>query len=391
MALSTLLDSNSRCELPLFFFFVLAMIILKIYTHIKSTSTSPSKLGYHRIGLPQNRSNIRDEYDPTYYSQPQDSYHIKALFIYPIKSCAGIELNVANVIPQGIEYDRIFCFAETAGKEQWEARTMRNGQFSKLALVRPEIWLPADNNEEHKDTGQGIMTIWYPRIVSSSRIISKLSMMLGIISRESSFQIPLSPSMNLPVPRVKIWKDNPLAHDYGQYIPSSFTDFIYDGDEKKKMTILRTYHNREIYRNAPRKETLGFQPITGFADAYPLHLLNIASVQDVARRCEIPLLTLRRFRANLIISGPPAFDEDDWKCIRIGSQVIVHTVAHTIRCRLPNVDPDTGIRHPSEPDKTMRSYRCIDPGEKRYACLGMQLVPAQRGIFFFFFFFFFYF
>ena len=46
--------------------------------------------------------------------------------------------------------------------------------------------------------------------------------------------------------------------------------------------------------------------------------------------------------------------------------------------QLPNVDPDTALRHPSEPDKTLKAFRCIDPGDHHNACLGMQLVPAKN-------------
>lgn len=31
-----------------------------------------------------------------------------------------------------------------------------------------------------------------------------------------------------------------------------------------------------------------------------------------------------------------------------------------------------------EPDQTMRSYRSIDSGSPKNACLGMQLVPADE-------------
>lgn len=62
---------------------------------------------------------------------------------------------------------------------------------------------------------------------------------------------------------------------------------------------------------------------------------------------------------------------------RIGSNYYV--VCRAARCRLPNVDPETGIRHRHEPDETMRRYRCIDPGAGKLACLGMDLVPARPG------------
>jgi uncharacterized protein YcbX len=46
---------------------------------------------------------------------------------------------------------------------------------------------------------------------------------------------------------------------------------------------------------------------------------------------------------------------------------------------MPNVDPVTGERHPTEPDKTLRSFRTVDAGTgPNIGCLGMQLVPISR-------------
>lgn len=42
---------------------------------------------------------------------------------------------------------------------------------------------------------------------------------------------------------------------------------------------------------------------------------------------------------------------------------------------MPNVDQDTGIRHPIEPDRSLRKYRNVDEGAKKKGCLGMQLTP----------------
>lgn len=52
-------------------------------------------------------------------------------------------------------------------------------------------------------------------------------------------------------------------------------------------------------------------------------------------------------------------------------------IPQTVRCRLPNVD----IRHPVDPEKTLKSFRCIDAGDRNNACLGMQLVPAVEGMY----------
>ncbi|KAI5779448.1 MOSC domain-containing protein [Peziza echinospora] len=133
---------------------------------------------------------------------------------------------------------------------------------------------------------------------------------------------------------------------------------------------------------APTEAELGYQPNTAFADAYPLHIINMSSVRELNGRLEnsIPELSCVRFRSNIIVSGPAPFQEDDWKIIKLGENTI-YTSCRTARCNLPNVDQETGEKHPSEPAKTMRSYRCIDPGTRLNACMGMQAVPAvQDGL-----------
>ncbi|RMJ24665.1 MOSC domain protein [Aspergillus sp. HF37] len=357
--------------------------------------------GCRRLGLPPGKTNLHDEYDPKYTGgvpsghlgqDGQPSWRVKALFTYPIKSCAGLELEAADAASTGLAYDRQFCFAEyvapsnpgDARNARWDLRTLRDGRFSKLALVRPEIWVPDPSARDYEpgmeERGLGNL--------------EKLGTLLGLVSPQLSFRVPLSPPDHNAYPSgpVTVWKDRPVAYDYGRHIPLSFRDFVLSG---RPLTLFRVHpcHHREIFRNAPRKEQLGFQPVTGFADAYPIHLLNLASVRDVASRCvtTIPDLSIRRFRSNIVVQGPTAFEEDHWKRIRLrpqgspnrgsdddGKAVDIHTVCRTVRCRLPNVDPATGVRHPSEPDGTLKSYRRIDAGSEMNACLGMQLVPAVQ-------------
>ena len=276
----------------------------------------------------------------------------------------------------------------------WTARTLRDKRFERMALIRTEIWVPDSSAGDYAPDldvikSQGVMIISYPRTFSGlASFLGKLGIALGIISKEHFLQVPLSPPpdhlSSYPSTPVKIWKDSPIAYNYAHHIPSSLRTYL--GSDTLTLFRINTSHHREIFRCAPPKETLGFQTVTDFADAYPIHLLNLSSVRDVASRCvaDIPRLSIRRFRANIVVQGPAAFEEDHWKRIAIGGVgdgVEIHTVCRTVRCRLPNVDPDTGARHPSEPDRTLRGYRRIDPGCLAYACLGMQLVPAVESRF----------
>lgn len=349
----------------------------------------PRPKGCRLLGLaPGQKSNLHDEFNPV--SSYGTSYRIKALFTYPLKSCRGIELQVADVVPTGLQFDRMFTFAEY-GADGWNCRTLRNSGFHNLALIHPEIWVPDPSASDYDPAfpevlSRGVMVVSYPHLCPAGwrGLLTQTGMMLGIVSRRHFFQVPLSPNVEEKLVPVTIWKDQPLSYDCGQYLPASLHAFLgkdIKGQNQKQINLFRASaeHHRKIYRNAPRKENLGFQPTTSFADAYPIHLLSLSSHRDVASRCAyaIPRLTICRFRANVIIEGPDAFAEDHWKRISIDGTEI-HTVCRTVRCLLPNVDYDTGVRHPHEPDRTLKTYRRIDLGAKQYACLGMQLVPAKR-------------
>ncbi|KAJ5927759.1 MOSC N-terminal beta barrel [Penicillium verhagenii] len=354
--------------------------------------------GCRRLGLPPGKSNLHDEFDSKYNSgvPPTEkdgdlpAWRIKALFTYPLKSCGGIELQTSDIVPTGLKFDRQFVFAEH-GAEGWNTRTLRNAGFQRLALIHAEIWVPDPSARDYDPSlpgiqSQGIMIISYPRPQlpgRARRALEKVGMTIGILRSRHSFQVPLLPSQDsiseYPLLPVKIWKDKPLAHDYSALIPSSLHAYLGFNPAASPLGLFRAspVHTRQIFRNAPRKEAIGFQPNTAFADAYPIHLLSLSSHRDVAARCAyaIPKLSIVRFRANIVIQGPSAFAEDHWKRISIGG-VEIHAACRTVRCKLPNVDPLTGVRHAAEPDRALKSYRKIDDGDRTNACLGMQLVPA---------------
>lgn len=46
---------------------------------------------------------------------------------------------------------------------------------------------------------------------------------------------------------------------------------------------------------------------------------------------------------------------------------------------MPNVDPDTGLRHKVEPDRTLRKQRAVDKEMPGTGCLGIQLCPIFKS------------
>ncbi|KAJ5787020.1 MOSC N-terminal beta barrel [Penicillium paradoxum] len=376
---------------------IVILSFLPVLLFVLRTWRTNNPRGCRRLGLPLGQSNLDDEFDSKYshglpYNQDDDgrpSWRVKALFSYPLKSCGAVELQASNVVPTGLEFDRQFVFAEY-NNDEWNIRTLRNAGFNCLALIHPEIWVPDPSAPDYdaelpEVKSQGVMVVSYPRTPPAGwqGLYVKVGMTLKILKSRHTFQVPLLPpaNSNFPLVPVKIWKDKPLAYDYGKLLPASLHTYLGSDPSRNTLTLFRAsaLHSRQIFRNAPRKEELGFQPNTAFADAYPIHLLSMSSHRDVAARCAyaIPQLSIRRFRANIIIQGPAAFEEDYWKRLSIGGTEI-YASCRTVRCRLPNVDPLSGDRHRAEPDRTLKSYRRIDDGDRTNACLGMQLVPAKE-------------
>ncbi|CAK7228166.1 hypothetical protein SCUCBS95973_006788 [Sporothrix curviconia] len=99
----------------------------------------------------------------------KSSGRIESLWVYPVKSCQGIQVSRSRVLPAGLEFDRLFTFAQLqspfparAGTvvrgngnnsdddhdnngnadelETWDAITQR--QFPMLASLQVELWRP---------------------------------------------------------------------------------------------------------------------------------------------------------------------------------------------------------------------------------------------------------
>ena len=84
-------------------------------------------------------------------------------------------------------------------------------------------------------------------------------------------------------------------------------------------------------------------------------IMSAAGAEDYARHSG-EALSINRFRANFIISGCAAFDEDTWAEIWIGD-VKLHNMKPCQRCSNTLVDPASGEKHAKfEPLRTLNKY-----------------------------------
>jgi uncharacterized protein YcbX len=112
-----------------------------------------------------------------------------------------------------------------------------------------------------------------------------------------------------------------------------------------------------------------------FADAYPLLLISEASLEDLNGRLREEV-SMRRFRPNIVVAGCDAYDEDDWRNIRIG-EMPFDGAKNCARCVFTTIDPDTGQQHPQlEPLRTLGGYR---RGASGGVLFGRNLIPRGSG------------
>ncbi|KAF1995434.1 hypothetical protein P154DRAFT_538800 [Amniculicola lignicola CBS 123094] len=372
----------------------------------------PPPAGCRKLGL-NGTSNLSDQYSPKFSKggepTPENPWTVKALFIYPLKSCAGIELKESDIVSTGLKYDRQFTLAQQStslpsleGKVEssWHFVTQRT--FPRMAQVETEIWIPHPQAPDYSldaefVKSEGCLAVRFPFSpdvgfsIDGFKGYGKVlaAKFAGLSEPMVEFRVPFNPPreritrMGYTSEEVTIWKDSPKALNMESEIPHEIMDKLrYALGVTNPLTLFRidTTKYREVFKCAPKKQDVGFQTIIGMQDSYPLHILNLASVHHVAShlpRAHRKGLNALRYRANVYITGPPAFDEDNWAKAVIGNGTY-HISCRTTRCKLPNVDPETGVADRNEPGTTMRKYRVIDQGSQS-PCLGMQVTPLTGG------------
>ncbi|KXJ92281.1 MOSC domain-containing protein [Microdochium bolleyi] len=383
--------------------FVIPIILL-----VPPVSPRPSDalVQTHSIaGIQQSKSNIIQE------AIEKAPPTIKGLLVYPIKSCAGVELAQSRVLPHGLEHDRVFTFAQLKSqfpvavdadgnqrdKHSWEFITQR--QFARLALLKIELWLPDEAKLKRQGLGltqEAFVTVRFPWKELGWRGILETTAAKFRRGLWAEAEREVLLPMDFPLGKeiedkgytyepVTIWKDSVMALNMAKELPEELQLFI---GVSNKLALFRVdpAQLRNVTGNAPKKVVAGYQPVAKFQDAYPLNLINLASVQDfdahVPKDEDLKQVDVFRFRPNIIISGAPAYAEESWKKIRFtrGTSNFHRELAADV-CKLPNVDPVTAVRHPTEPDKSLRTHRKVDEGAPLKGCMGMQMVPMFDDIF----------
>jgi len=239
---------------------------------------------------------------------------VKHIFIYPIKSLAGISLSASETVVRGLTYDRRYMLVDEEGL------FISQRTFPPLALFKTGI----ANGE---------------LLVTDTRTGSEIILPLQKEEGQKSM--------------VKIWSD-----ECEGVLVNEEADRFFSIALGKKCRLV--YMPEQTHRPVNPKYAENGE-VSSFADDYPLLIIGSASLEDLNRRLqdknEAPLWW-DRFRPNIVIETTVPYEEDEWKEFRIGNNLF-RGASLCGRCVMTTIDQQTGVAG-KEPLKTLAGYRTFE-------------------------------
>ena len=251
--------------------------------------------------------------------------HVSALYRYPVKSCAGSSLEVADLGPRGIAHDREFMLVEPASGLFFTQR-----ELPRMALIEPA--------REHcalRLRAPGMPDLTAPVLAAGQ-------------TRE-----------------VLIWRDRCTAVDQGDEAAAWLSQFL-----RRPCRLVRMAEDH--VRRVDPTYAVSEEDQVGFADGYPFLVISEESLADLNARLARPL-PMNRFRPNIVVRGGTAYEEDRWRRVRIGG-IEFHLVKACARCAITTTDQATA-EVGREPLATLATYRRSERG----VLFGQNAIHAATG------------
>jgi uncharacterized protein YcbX len=239
---------------------------------------------------------------------------LQAMYLYPVKSCAGIAVREALVIETGLELDRAWMVVDEYGE------FLSQRELPRMALVAPTL--------------------------RTNDLVLRAPGMLALHLSLDAVEAPC---------RVRVWDDEVRAYDMGDLAAQWFGDFL-----GRKARLVR--FDPEHKRLSEARWSGGVEAQAAFSDGFALLVVSTASLAELNRRLAErgqPPVSLERFRPNLVLDGLDAHAEDFVDTLTLDSPdgpVVLKLTKPCARCSIPNVDPATAATG-SEPGDTLATYR----------------------------------
>ena len=244
---------------------------------------------------------------------------IARLFIYPVKSCAGVALPEVLLTETGLEFDRAWMVVAADGV------FVSQRELPRMALIQPQM-------------KQMEMVLRAP----------------GMLALHIAFD-----RVERPV-RVKVWRDEVAAYDMGDIAAQWFSDFLSEPGKPQTLRLVR--FDPEHKRLSNMTWTKGVEAPNLFSDGFPLLVTSENSLAELNEKLVAAghgAVGIERFRPNIVLAGIEAQDEDRVETMHIATaegEAHIEPSKPCPRCPIPDIDPKTAISTP-EVNDTLRTYR----------------------------------
>jgi uncharacterized protein len=271
---------------------------------------------------------------------------VTALTRYPVKSCRGQALQSALVRPWGLAGDRRWMLVDDAG------RVVTARQEPALLLVTPRLERldrPGGCDRSDDSSGAGL-----------------------VLDAPGQGELAIAEPTGTDQVTVQVWDDLVGAAAASAAADDWFSAYL---GRSVRLVFLDDPRGRPVDARYGRRDD-----VVSFADAYPLLLTttdSLDALNDLIWTGPWPYeapVGMIRFRPNVVVSGVPAWAEDGWKRIRIGS-VEFRSARGCARCVVTTMDPDTAETG-HEPLATLARHRRWD-GKLWF---GMNLIPDVADV-----------
>ncbi|MDP1739675.1 MOSC domain-containing protein [Polaromonas sp.] len=274
---------------------------------------------------------------------PDLTASITSLWVYPVKSCGGVQLPEAILLDTGLEFDRAWMVVDAEGV------FLSQRELPRMALIQPQL--------KYHD-----MVLRAPGMLALHIALDQVEQ---------------------PV-RVTIWDDEVKAYDMGPIAAQWFTDFLgvparlvrFDPEEKRLSSL---------------RWTGGVEALNQFSDGYPVLVVSEASLAGLNEKLVAAggaAVGMARFRPNIVLGRAGGddggglelapHDEDRVGVMHIETSqgpVQLKPVKPCARCPIPDIDPATAQSSPDVGDM-LQTYR-QDPRLNGAVSFGMNLIVLQ--------------
>ncbi|WP_341328459.1 MOSC N-terminal beta barrel domain-containing protein [Methylotuvimicrobium sp. KM2] len=231
---------------------------------------------------------------------------LSGIYIYPVKSLAGIAVDRWPVTEKGLRYDRQWMLVDKKRK------FLSQRCLPKMALIRTAL-------------SESCLTLSAPGL--------------------DNLALPLE-ATNDETLECEIWHDRCLAHEVSKQANRWLSDFLHIDC---KLVYQAEETIRPVDPNYARPDDKVY-----FSDGFPFLILSENTLASLNRAMNLNY-PMARFRPNLVLSGCDSYAEDSWRTISIGD-INFRLPKPCARCSVPTIDPETAESGP-EPLLTLSRIR----------------------------------